>query len=269
MFETLENFQQLAINFQRQLLGAPGLLLVLVGLCVWLAGLRWRKLIAAAAAALLVTCVANVFTEANFIVITVISAITAIIAAVINRIVISAVAILIAVFITLTVFGWPTIVSDGAIANTQSDPNSTVPAWPEYEVKDEVIPAPEAVEITTSYIRTFADRVKSANSDLSTGAFASAGFVAIVIIVIALVGLNFLTALTCALLGTVLITSGMFLLLLYKGSEPVTLVAQAPSIYGMVFVAMVLLGAIVQLLLQRSSHKSAKTQKQDDEGETE
>ncbi len=269
MFEALENFQQLAIRFQQQLLGAPGLVLVLVGLCVWLAGLRWRKLIAAVAAALLVGYLVKVLTDYSLVVIASAAAVAAIVAAVIERIAVTALALLIGIFIVLAVFAWPTVTSAEGAAESESDPNSTTFTWPVYELNEETIPAPKAIEITASYLASFADRMKNACANLSTINFAGAGFTAILIVVIAMVAPNFLMSITFSLLGTILIAKGMFLLLLYKGSEPITLVAQAPAIYGMVFVAMVTFGAVVQMLLQKPLHKPTTTRKQDDEGDTE
>ena len=43
MLEALEYYQSLAEKFQSQLLTVPGILVVLAGLCVWLAGLRWAE----------------------------------------------------------------------------------------------------------------------------------------------------------------------------------------------------------------------------------
>ena len=274
MFEALENFQQLASHFQRQLLGAPGLVLVLVGLCVWLAGLRWRKLIAAVVAALFVGYLVKVLTDYSLVVIASAAAVAAVVAAVIEKIAVTALAILLGVFIVLTVFAWPTFTYEPAVTSAEttddepeSDPNATVSTWPIYEPSEEVIPAPEAIEITVSYLRAFADRMKNAYANLSTINFASAGFTAILIIIVALVVPNFLMSVTFSLLGTILIAKGMFLLLLYKGSEPITLVAQAPEIYGIVFVAMVAFGTLVQMLLQKPLHKPTIIKKQDDEGE--
>lgn len=264
MLEALEKFQQLAIHFQPQLLGIPGLLLVSAGLCIWLAGLRWRKLIAAVAAALFVGCIVKNFAEYSFVVIAVISAITAIIAAAIEKIAMSVLAILIAVFIVLFFFAWPSVVYDETIADTSSDPNSVV-IWPEYDLAEEVIPAPKAVEITVSYFSFFTDRLKNSFANLSSFHFAFASFAAILVVVITLIIPNTMMALTCALIGTILIAEGMFLLLLYKGSEPVTIVSRNPVIYATVLVAMIAFGTVIQILLQAPLRKATKIQKKDDD----
>ena len=47
MFEALKYYQNLAERFQGQILIAPGMVTVLIGLCIWLAGLRWRRILGA------------------------------------------------------------------------------------------------------------------------------------------------------------------------------------------------------------------------------
>jgi len=269
MLDILEKFQQLAIRFQPQLLVIPGLLLVSVGLCVWLAGLRWRKLIAAVAAALLVGCTIKNFTGYSFAVIAAASAIFAVIAAVIEKIAMSILAILIAVFITLLFFAGPGIAHDETAANTNSDPNSAVVLQPEYDISEEVIPAPKAVEITISYFSFFANGLRNSFADLSSIDSAFAGFAAILVVVIMLILPNTMMALTCAFIGTLLIAQGMFLLLLYKGSEPVAIVSPGPRIYAIILVAMIAFGAVIQILLQVPLRRPTAIQKKDDDkGET-
>ena len=268
MLDILEKFQQLAIHFQPQLLVIPGLLLVLVGLCVWLAGLRWRKLIAAIAAALFVGCIVKNFTGYSFIVIATVSIVFAIIAAVIEKIAMSVLAILIAVFITLSFFAWPGVTYDETIADANSDPNSAI-LWSEYDLTEGIIPAPKAMEITVSHFNSFANGIRNSFANLSSINFAFAGFAAILVVVITLILPNTMMALTGAFIGTVLIAEGMFLLLLYKGSDPVTIVSREPVSYAMILAAMVAFGALIQILLQVPLRKPATIQKKDDnKGET-
>jgi len=53
MLKLLEYYQSLAQKFQSQFLTGPGIAIVLAGLCVWLAGLRWKRLLGALAGAII------------------------------------------------------------------------------------------------------------------------------------------------------------------------------------------------------------------------
>ncbi len=72
---------------------------------------------------------------------------------------------------------------------------------------------------------------------------------------------NFMSALCCAVLGTLLVFAGMVLLLLYKGTQPITAISNKPLFYGGVFVVMVAFGAVEQLLLCKGSRKEAGKKK--------
>ncbi len=58
-------------------------------------------------------------------------------------------------------------------------------------------------------------------------------------------------ALTCSLLGTALVFTGLALLLLFKGSDPVERIQQQGAFYGLVLVGMVAFGTLEQLLICR------------------
>ena len=58
-----------------------------------------------------------------------------------------------------------------------------------------------------------------------------------------------ISALCCAAMGTLFVFTGMILLLLYKGSLPVSTIGNKQSFYAGVFAAMIAFGAIIQLLL--------------------
>lgn len=56
------------------------------------------------------------------------------------------------------------------------------------------------------------------------------------------------SALCCAALGTILVFAGMILLLLHKGTRPVSYISSRSSFFAAVFVAMVAFGTLEQLL---------------------
>jgi len=72
---------------------------------------------------------------------------------------------------------------------------------------------------------------------------------------------RFTSALCCAALGTLLVSAGMILLLLYKGTTPVSSICDRPSLYAAVFAGMTAFGTIEQLLLCPSHHKRRSAKK--------
>jgi len=76
------------------------------------------------------------------------------------------------------------------------------------------------------------------------------------------------SALSCAVLGTVLVFAGMILLLSYKGSAPIASICNRPSFYGGVFVAMAIFGTCEQLLLCRRCGKKGGKKSEKEGSET-
>ncbi len=68
-------------------------------------------------------------------------------------------------------------------------------------------------------------------------------------------------ALCSTILGTLLIFAGMILLLLYKGSAPITHINDRQSFYGTIGIAMTAFGTITQLLLCRPVGQKATAKK--------
>lgn len=68
-------------------------------------------------------------------------------------------------------------------------------------------------------------------------------------------------ALCSTVLGTLLVFAGMILLLLYKGSAPITHINDRQSFYAAVCIAMIAFGTITQLLLCRPVGQKATAKK--------
>lgn len=73
---------------------------------------------------------------------------------------------------------------------------------------------------------------------------------------------HLIPALCCAALGTILIFTGMVLLLLYKGSVPISHISSRQPFYAVVFAAMIAFGTLEQLLFCRYTRKKPITKKE-------
>jgi hypothetical protein len=94
--------------------------------------------------------------------------------------------------------------------------------------------------------------------------FGAAGAIIFAIIAILLSGrsilMRLLSALILSVLGTALAFTGLILLLIYKGSEPVTYIVQKQYFFAAVFAIMAGFGTIEQLLFCKKAKKSLKTE---------
>lgn len=265
MLEALEYYQSLAQKFQGQLLTGPGIAIVLAGLCIWLAGLRWRRTLGAVAGAAI--AVAGVLNFGDYPPPTVLGvcAVGLIAGVFINRIVLSVFGTIVGVLVVMVFLsgssqaanqddGIEFLDVDKAYNPDQIRPDDFVlensyPTWPEYEQSDAVIPAPDAIKITTAMAGYFIGRTKKAVFSAGVVTYGGAALAAVIIMFFSLIAPRLFIAVFSAIIGSAVIFTGMIMLLFYKGSEPVSLIAAKAQFYGLVFGAMAAFGILVQLLL--------------------
>ncbi|MFA5291966.1 MAG: hypothetical protein WC496_02915 [Phycisphaerae bacterium] len=259
MFEALEYYQSLAEKFDSRILTVPGIVVVIVGLCVWLAGLRWRKILGALAGGGFFAALAvSIGSYSTGIVLAVIL-IGTVIGALIEKVMLgifgaSAAAVIVLVVISTNLRAKQ--YSDIEYLNSLQEPTEEdilsqryCPRWPEYEQRDIVISPPQAADITrqmASYVMAkIFDDIKSS----SAGAFASAAFVMLAAAFAAFIIPRTFIAVVSSSLGSAVIFAGMIMLLFYKGSKPVNYIAEKSHFYIMVLAVMAAFGSIVQLVL--------------------
>jgi len=268
MFEALEYYQSLAGKFDSRILTVPGIIVVIVGLCVWLAGLRWRKILGAlAGGGFFATVVVSIGSYSTGVVLAVIL-IGAIVGALIEKVMLgifgaSAAAAIVLVVISANLRARQ--YSDIEYLNNLKEPTEKdilseryCPRWPEYEQRDIVINLPQAIDITTqmaSYITAkIFDNIKSS----SAGAFASAAFVMLAAGFAAFIIPRIFISVVSSSLGSAVIFAGMIMLLFYKASKPVNYIAEKSHFYIMVLAVMIAFGTIVQLVLSPSAAEQIK-----------
>ncbi len=95
--------------------------------------------------------------------------------------------------------------------------------------------------------------------------FAAAGAITFTIIALLLSGGSImprlLSALILSVIGTAMIFAGMVMLLLYKGSQPVSYIIQKQYFFAAIFAIMAGFGLFEQLLLCKQAKKSLKTER--------
>lgn len=243
MLEALEYYQGLAQKFQGQFLTGPGILVVLIGLCIWLAGLRWRRVVGALAGAIIAGTGVLVVSGSHSVVLTA-CAIGLLAGVIINRIVFGIIGAIVGASIIMIILANKTY-------NT-ADNFTSYPTWPEYEIGSIPIPAPAVLEINAKMAEYFVGRAKSAIASAGIVSFAGAGTVAVIAVLAVLVSPRLFIAVVSSTLGSAVIFVGMIMLLFYKGSRPITYIADKPRFYATAFGAMVIFGAMIQLILSPS-----------------
>ena len=256
MLEALEYYQSLAQKFQGQFLTGPGILVVLIGLCIWLAGLRWRRVVGALAGATIAGTGVLVVSGSHSVVLTACT-IGLIAGVIINRIVFGIFGAIVGASIIMIILANKTY-------NT-ADNFTSYPTWPEYEIGSIPIPAPAVLEINVKMAEYFVGRAKSAIASAGIISFAGAGAAAVIAVLAVLMFPRLFIAVVSSTLGSAVIFTGMIMLLFYKGSRPITYIADKPRFYAMAFGAMVIFGAMIQLILSPSVFARVSSDKPADE----
>jgi len=265
MFEAIEYYQNLAEKFDSRILIVPGIIVVLIGLCIWLSGLRWKKILGALAGggffAAVVMSIGNYGTP----IVLAAAFFGIVIGALVEKIMLGVSGTAMTAVMVLVIVSAITkqkrnndmgYLNDNTKEYHLSQQNC--PRWPEYEAADTVISPPQAMEITSKIssfiVSGIIDNIKS----YSVLAFAAAGFTVLVAGFAALVMPRIFIATVSSLLGSAVIFAGMIMLLFYKGSKPVNYISEKSSFYAMVIAAMLIFGAMVQLVLSPPAAKQAE-----------
>ncbi len=215
MLEIARNLEQIAARFNAIVLVGTGLAAVLAGLFVWLGGLGFRKVLAAIVGAVSGGICGFFIIGRNIIPVMALASLAAVIAVIFERIFITILTAAIAAVFCFAVLVYP------YIENTPD----------------------------------FNTQIKRASLQMPTYNWAIIAVLAAIFIAGGFFLWRLTSALCCAALGTLLIFTGMILLLLYKGAAPVSGIYGRSSLYAAVFITMTAFGTIEQLLLCQRPHK--------------
>ncbi len=242
MFEILQIFERTSGRINPVILIAPGVIVVIAGLFVWLGGLGFRKVLSAVLGALIGWVVGFFIIGKSIIAASALAVAAAVTATVLDRMIVIILTVSLAVSLGFIVahHGGPylgmTQEKGPAFTNPVSSEGSTLSIT-------------ESISVIKVYIIGLGDQVQQTVVSMSVIGWAIIG-VMIVNAIVAIVYLwNLTSALCSAVLGALLIFGGMVLLLLYKGTRPVTIIDQRALFFAAVFGAMVAFGTLEQLVL--------------------
>ena len=227
---------------------APGIVLVGAGLFMWLGGLRWLKSLAAFSAALAGLLCAWFFTDRQFALMILLPVILAGLGVFFHKIIVVVLGGLVAAMLVIFV---------PVMAGPQEPKSANQP-----QAVEQQFDLLESVEWAQAKIEQIRQRIKEA----VTGIPQSRKMAAIAaVVIIGLLGLwrwRLICAATCSVIGTLLIYSGMMLLLLYKGSEPFNKIIESRQLFALIAIVMTVAGVVLQLLLCPAVPKKTELKKE-------
>jgi len=249
MLEILQNFEQVATRFAPLTLIVPGLAAIIVGLFIWLGGLGLRRLLIVLAGAITGGICGFFLSSRNIITVTVAAGLAALIAIIFERLFITILLTALAVAFGFAILLGPYI-------------QEAEPAKPsKIANQGSTVTISQSVEIVKAYAIDFTGRIKQACSQMPVYNWAIIAILAVIVTVAGFWLWRLASALCCAALGALLIFVGMILLLLYKGSAPITKLADRAPFYAAIFIVMIAFGTVEQLLLCRRKEKKVKRKK--------
>jgi hypothetical protein len=239
MYEIIEYYQSLASKFDSRIMLVPGVVVVALGLCIWLAGLRWRKVLGATAGGVIFVSLGLCLGDYGVIMLLVVSLIGMTIGVLVEKITLGVFGVLMSLILVLAAVSM--FCGNLDIKN--------YPRWPQYEQSGVIIGFSQCVEITRTLgmfvLPKMLDNIKSTRLIaicVSFFAMAIAGFTAVT-------RPRVFIAVISSSLGSAVIFAGLIMLLFYKGFRLVGYMSGKSPYYALVVFAMLVFGTAVQLVL--------------------
>ncbi|MBE0536421.1 MAG: hypothetical protein IH624_12200 [Phycisphaerae bacterium] len=240
MAEALRNLEISALHFEPRLLFFGGVGLLVAGLCVWLGGLRWATLLAAMIGAM-AGLICTSFAERRMAALVLMPIIAAGLAAFLKKPVIILSGAGMAAALTLFMLA-------GSELQTESLRGPSHPI--SYDGREpSTLGLSETVTEIHAEVIFWGETLLGAVKRMSSAAWAAGGVAAVVMIGTAFIWPRLITAVTCAGWGTMLIFAGMIIMLLHKGSMPLTFLYTRAAVVNLTLMVMVAFGTVAQLLL--------------------
>jgi len=244
MFEAFQNLEQNALDFAPEVLVVPGVLCVMLGLCVWLGGMRWSRPTAAIFGVLAGLLWAFFLTGRQTAAFVSMAVVVGAFALFFNRAALVVAGAATTLVITLVIFAAPYL---GKPKDIQY-PQSKISTADERTSQDSSL-IKESLEAAKTQVVFLGDLLGRA---INLVPFEKLLISAVIAIIFAAAGYfmpQLIIALTCSAWGTAIISLGMILLLLFKGARPITHTYAKAGVFGVVALAMIVFGSVIQLLL--------------------
>ena len=252
MLEYAQNFEQLAMRFSPPVLVIPALILVLAGLFIWLGGLGFSKILVAVLGAVTGGLCGLFLIGKNIASVFILAAAAALIAMMFKKVFITLLAATLAAIITF------------AVLNATNPAQSRPIHPPGHSAGTDKMSISSSLQAAMDFASNLPGTIKENGSSMPAYNWAIIAAVTVLFIAAGFWLWRLTSALCCATMGTACIFAGMILLLIFKGSYPITAVSSKAPFHLGVFAVMTAFGTAEQLLLckTKTSKKQSPTQKQ-------
>jgi hypothetical protein len=243
--EIIKSFEQVAGRLSPTVVAVPGVITVVAGLVIWLGGLGIRRFSLVLAGLILggVFVLATAIHSPAVAAMSILAAV--VVAAVLPRLF---TAVLLAKLVAGTLFivlAWHLL----AAANVR-----TVSGQQSFSAR-------ESLDVTRAYGTDLADNIKRAGQKMDLTRWLVVAAVGSVVFASGLLFRNATGATAFSILGTVLIWTGLGVLLMFKGSRPVERIEQNALAFGLAAVGMVVFGSLEQYLLCRHANRKRQAKR--------
>lgn len=253
MFGLLQNFEQAAGRFSPILLIGLGIAALLVGLFIWLGGLGLARILCGVVGAVAGAVCGLFVIRCTILSAAFLATVLATFAVIFERIFFIVLTAALATVVSFAILAWPYLGIPQQLSAT--NPGSV-------SVHEPTLSINETIEVVRVYFINLHRELKQVRSWMPLHNWVMVAALAAVFLSIGFYLWRLTSALSCAALGTMLIFAGMVLLLLYKGSVPISSVCCKAPFYSGIFIAMTAFGTIVQLLLCRRAKKRSTKRKE-------
>ncbi len=252
MLEAIQYYQSLAEKFDSRLLCVPGIVVIVLGLCIWLSGLRWRKVLGAFAGGSIFAGIGICAGIYEWLIILLVALIGIAVGTLIEKVMLGIFGTILAAAIalmTVSVF----------LEKVNPHPETqNCPRWQQYEAIGAVIDCDNAAAITREMgcflFKRTVENIKSASLvSIAVAAIAmlTAGFIAIITP-------RVFISVVSSTLGSAVISAGILMLLFYKGTKPINYFMGKIQFYAILIFVMLVFGTMVQLVLSPAAAENAK-----------
>jgi len=251
MLEILQNFEQAAARFAFSVLIVPGLVVLIVGLFVWLRGLSLRRLLAGLIGAFTGAICGFFLFSRNIITTVIATGLAVLIAIMFQRLIITILLAALATIVCFAILIAPYMTASDETTN-EGQPALSRVEGPAITEQSSTMSVQESLQVAKAYAVNFIDKIKYACRQMPLYNWVIIAVSAIILILPGLLLWRLASSLFFSALGTLMIFAGMILLLLYKGTAPISIIADRSSFYATVFIAMIAFGTLEQFLLCRN-----------------
>jgi hypothetical protein len=246
MLEITRYFEQAATQFNAVVLVGLGITAVLLGLFIWLGGLGLRKQLLIAVGALCGGLCAFLTSGYNILLTVFAAVIGTVIATKFEKIFLAVLAGALAVVLGLAIMTRPYM---------NKSEHSTQTAQHQSQIHDQVYTVQQTMQVLKAYAHDLGSMIKHACPQMPPYNWLIILALAVIFTIVGLFFWPLASAFCCATLGTISIFLGMTMLLLFKGSAPVTGICTRIPFFMLVFTAMVIFGTLEQLMLCKYTTK--------------